>query len=342
MTTVSLHVFERESDTRTYSEPRFSSIGREDALEAAEELTIVIPAFNEELGIGYTLLRLQAEGRLAGAQLIVVSDGSTDRTAEIAAEHGATVIENWTNLGYGASLKRGIEHAQTALVAWFDADGQHDPAALAAMVDRLTHEKAQAVFGVRAADSHVVHQRVLGKRLIKFVAESAMGRSIPDVNCGLRVFRRVPLLRYLNLLPNGFSASTTSTLLFMNRNHHILFQKVRTAERIGTSSVRHFRDGFRTLHTIVRITVMFNAFRTFSAAAAALIGAGLIYGVALTLINGNGFPVFAAMTTILGVQVFCLGVVCDQISAMRLEHLDSKTSDTDHHSERRHASRKAA
>ena len=93
--------------------------------QRADDLTIIIPAFNEEAGIGPTLESLRNEPRLAGAKVIVISDGSTDRTAAIAAEHGATVIENWSNLGYGASLKRGIQRASTDLIAWFDADGQH-------------------------------------------------------------------------------------------------------------------------------------------------------------------------------------------------------------------------
>lgn len=295
----------------------------------ADDLTIIIPAYNEEAGIGKTLLSLKDEPRLAGAQVIVISDGSTDRTSEIAADHGATVIENWSNLGYGASLKRGIQRATTELIAWFDADGQHQPSDLADMLDRLRRDQAHAVIGARAAGSHVVKKRVIGKRIIKFAAEAAVGRSIPDVNCGLRIFRRVLLLRYVDLLPDGFSASTTSTLLFMKRNHHIVFHPIQTVERLGTSTVRQFRDGMRALHTILRITIMFNALRTFNWCAGLLIGSGLTYGLTMTLLKGAGFPVFAAMTTILGVQIFCLGLVCDQVSAMRLTYLGSSSRDVD-------------
>lgn len=295
----------------------------------AEDLTIIIPAFNEEAGIGKTLQSLKDEPRLSGARVIVISDGSSDRTSEIAASFGATIIENWSNLGYGASLKRGIQRSETDLVAWFDADGQHSPVDLADMHERMHREQAHAIVGARGAGSHVVKKRVLGKRVIKFAAEAAMGRKIPDVNCGLRIFKRVILQRYVNLLPDGFSASTTSTLLFMKRNHHILFHPIQSAERIGTSTVRQVRDGMRALHTILRITIMFNSFRTFSWCAGLLIAAGLMYGVTLGVVNGAGFPVFAAMLTILGVQVFGLGLVCDQISAMRLEQLGATSRDVD-------------
>lgn len=111
------------------------------SLRADDLTTIIIPAFNEEAGIGRTLQSLRDEPRLSGAKVIVISDGSSDRTAEVATEHGATVIENWSNLGYGASLKRGIQRATTELIAWFDADGQHQPSDLADMVERIHREE---------------------------------------------------------------------------------------------------------------------------------------------------------------------------------------------------------
>jgi hypothetical protein len=113
----------------------------------------------------------------------------------------------------------------------------------------------------------------------------------------------------------------------MKRNYHLVFHPVDVAERIGKSSVRQLRDGFRTLHTILRITILFNAFRTFNWVAGMLILGGLLYGVPLGLIRGAGFPVFGAMSIILGVQAFGLGVVCDQITAMRLERLGASNLD---------------
>jgi len=286
-------------------------------------VTILIPALNEEAGLAKTLAALRQEPRLTAAEVIVIDDGSSDATAEIAAAHDVTVIRNWANLGYGASLKRGVRAASNDLIAWFDADGQHSPTDLADMVDRLRLEQAHAVIGARTPASHVVKRRVFGKRILKLAAEAAVGRRIPDINCGLRVFRRAILERYLDLLPDGFSASTTSTVTFLKRNYHVIFHPVHVSERIGKSTVRQLRDGCRTLHTIMRLTVMFNAFRTFTCFALFLILAGMLYGLPLALIQGDGFPVLAALSIILGVQVFCLGVVCDQISALRLERLGS-------------------
>ena len=129
------------------------TLGIHQPASRGRQLTIVIPAYNEEAGIGATLQTLHAEPRLDGADIIVIDDGSTDRTAEIAGAWGATVIRNWTNLGYGASLKRGIRGAQTELIAWFDADGQHSASNLAEMVDCLYEVQAHAVIGARTSDT---------------------------------------------------------------------------------------------------------------------------------------------------------------------------------------------
>jgi len=287
-----------------------------------ERLTIIIPAYNEEGGIGRALESLANEPRLAGATILVMDDGSTDDTGRIAREHGARVVRSRTNRGYGASLKRGVRLAETEYVAWFDADGQHRACDLAEMYETLVQERAEAILGARTAASHSVRQRALGKTIIHIAAQIAVAMRIPDVNCGLRVFRTATLARYLHLLPDGFSASTTSTLVFLQKHHEVLFHDVVAPRRVGKSTVSQLRDGLRALHTILRILVLFNALRTFSAVAAVFVLAGLAYGVPVALVHGLGFPVLGALLVVLGIQVFCLGVVCDQISALRLERLE--------------------
>lgn len=289
---------------------------------SAERLTIIIPAFNEAAGIGPTLAALRSEPRLAQATILVVDDGSTDDTAHLARAHGVGVVSARSNLGYGAALKRGVRLAETEYVAWFDADGQHRACDLADMYQTIIREGAEAVLGARDAASHAVRERALGKLVIHYAAESAISRRIPDVNCGLRIFRRSTLNKYLHLLPNGFSASTTSTLLFLQRNHDVLFYPIVAPRRIGKSTVSQVRDGLRALHTILRILVLFNALRTFTALSALFVLGGIAYGIPVALLHGLGFPVLGALMVVTGIQIFCLGVVCDQISALRLERLE--------------------
>ncbi len=289
----------------------------------AARLTIIVPAFNEQAGIGAALRSLQNEPRLDGATIIVVDDGSTDDTADIAAASHVTVLRNRTNRGYGASLKRALRTADTEYVAWFDADGQHRASDLADMLERIVADNYDAVIGARGGDSHVHKGRRFGKQVIHRAAETAVGSKIPDVNCGLRVFRRDVLLRYVHLLPDGFSASTTSTLVVIQRNYNIAFHPVLVSERIGQSTVNQIRDGLRALHTILRILILFRALRTFTLLASVFLLIGFGYGIPMALKQGLGFPVLASLFVVSGIQIFCLGVVCDQISAMRLERLES-------------------
>lgn len=291
-------------------------------------LSIVVPAFNEEPAIGATLAALAAEPRLRGAQVVVIDDGSMDRTAEIVRSYpGVTLLRHERNQGYGAGIKTGIRAAESDVVAWYDADGQHRPGDLADMVTRLETESLDAVLGARSAESHAVRERALGKAVLKLVAQGIAGQAIPDVNCGLRVFRRAVIRRYLHLLPDGFSASTTSTLLMLKRHYRVSFHSVVAPRRAGHSSVRQLRDGLSTLHLIARIVMLFNAFRVFSAIAAIVGLTGLAYGTVIALRQGLGFPVLAALMVIVALQVFLMGLIGDQISAMRLERLEDRERD---------------
>jgi glycosyltransferase involved in cell wall biosynthesis len=290
---------------------------------SGDQLTILVPAFNEEEGLPGALAALRNEPRLAGATVVVINDGSTDKTADVARAHGAQVVVHKNNRGYGAGIKSGTRVAETPFVAWFDADGQHRAQDLADVFELCVREGYDAVLGNRGAGSHVVKSRVVGKQVLGLVASSVVGEGVPDLNCGLRVFRTEILLHYLPLLPDGFSASTTTTLLLYKRNRHFTFHSIVTEARKGKSTVKQVRDGLRTLHLMFRILVLFTAFKFFSLIAAAFLAVGLGYGSYVAVTHGQGFPVLAAMTALVGVIIFCFGIVSDQISTLRLEMLDS-------------------
>lgn len=286
-------------------------------------LTVIIPAFNEEEGLPPTLRALFAEPRLKGCRVIVIDDGSTDSTVVAArAVDGVEVLQHMNNKGYGAGIKTGTRHASTPYVAWFDADGQHRPEDLANLFEAAVRNEYDAVFGNRSTGSAVVKSRVAGKKILGLVANSVANQKIPDINCGLRVFRRSVLESYLPLLPDGFSASTTTTLLCIKRNRHHAFMPIVTAERVGTSSVKQVRDGVRTLHLMMRILFLFSAFRTFASIAAVLLLVGIAYGTTIALMHGQGFPVLALLVTLAGVIMLGFGIVSDQISALRIDLLE--------------------
>jgi len=292
-------------------------------LEASHDLTILIPAYNEEAGLGPCLETLLAEPDIKNATVIVIDDGSTDKTAEIAARYDRVkVLRHKNNQGYGAGIKTGTRHATTTYVAWFDADGQHRSQDLVAMYDLALREEYDAVIGERTSESAVVKSRVAGKYVLKQIARFVTGRRIHDINCGLRVFRRDLLENYLPLLPDGFSASTTSLLVFIKRNRHFCFAPVVVEARAGTSTVKQVRDGMKAIHLMTRILFLFSAFKTFAISAAIFIAVGMLYGISWAIYNGAGFPVLAALIVLIGVVLFCIGIVSDQISALRIELME--------------------
>lgn len=287
------------------------------------ELSVVIPAFNEEGGIGLTLRALRAE--LPHAEVIVVDDGSSDATRARAAEvPGVRVIVHATNRGYGASLKTGMSVASRSYVAWFDADNEHRVSDLISMVDRCHEEELAAVIGRRLSPSVSV-VRAVGKLSIRMLARSLGVDVGKDLNCGLRVFRRGVIRRYLPLLPDQFSASMTSTMVLVERGHRLGFHDIEVNPRIGTSKVR-IRDGFSTMVLVMRFVMLFGPMRFFFVPGLVTLLGGIGYGAVRAIISGRGFPVAASLITVTGLFMTLLGLVADQISQLRFAQLSLESA----------------
>lgn len=285
------------------------------------ELAVIIPAYNEQEGLGPTLETLRQA--CPQVQVIVIDDGSSDRTAEVARSvPGVQVIRHARNRGYGASLKTGMRATRRRYIAWYDADGQHRPEDLIRVAQPVIDGQYDVVIGVRGRDSAVQRDRAAGKWLLGFVARLVSGEKIPDLNSGLRCFRRDVILRYLHLLPDGFSASTTSTLMMMKRGYRLGYVPIVAHPRVGKSTVKIFADGMRTLQLIVRIIVLFEAFKIFTMLGAGLLVPGLIYGVAVALTRGQGFPTLAGTAVIAGLLTFFMGIVADQVVELRKERFE--------------------
>jgi glycosyltransferase involved in cell wall biosynthesis len=227
------------------------------------DVSIVIPAYNEEKAIATTLdaVKNAVSSSTRRYQVIVVNDGSKDRTAEEAASRGVTVLNHRRNRGYGASLKSGTLAARGDVVLFYDADNQFEPADIDRMVTELAD--LDAVLGARTQGSHAPFSRRGGKKVLGWLANYLARTRIPDLNCGLRAIRREVLLDYLHLLPNGFSASTTTTLVLLKEGHDVKFVPVTVKRRIGTSTVKPIKDGIDTALLIVRLTTLLDPFRVF-------------------------------------------------------------------------------
>jgi glycosyltransferase involved in cell wall biosynthesis len=290
-----------------------------DLVSIESRLSIVIPAFNEEKGIAPTLSELTA--RLSDAEIVVIDDGSSDQTAAVVAKFPqVTLVQHHFNRGYGAALKTGMTISTREFVAWFDADNEHRVDDLIAMAKRMTSEKVAAVIAQRRY-SGPSPLRNWGKVVIRLLARSIAFQGGKDINCGLRIFRRDVITRYLPLLPNSFSASITSTIVLLERGYPVAHHSVELNQRVGTSKVK-ISDGFLALMLVFRIVMLFAPMRIFLRFGLILFAVGLVYGMGMALIAGRGLPIAALGLMLGGVLMAFFGLAADQISQMRLTSYD--------------------
>jgi glycosyltransferase involved in cell wall biosynthesis len=274
----------------------------------AKDVSVVIPAFNEQDGIAAVIAPLLARGF---REVLVVDDGSSDATAARATAAGARVVRHPYNKGNGAAVKTGIREALSEVVLLMDADGQHDPGEVASIYEPIG--RFDMVIGARASKDQSF-TRALGNTLFKALASWLTGRPIPDLTSGFRAARRERLLEILHLLPNGFSYPTTSCLAFLKAGLSVDFVKVRVRPRVGTSKIKVLRDGTRFLLIILKIVTLYSPLRVFFPVSAAAFALGVGYGV-WNVANYGKIPMGSALLIQLAVVVFLFGLISEQIAA---------------------------
>ena len=294
------------------------------------ELTIIIPAYNEELALRETIETLTPIALRNNWDILVVNDGSTDRTAVILAGiPGIRFISHTYNKGYGASLKTGINAASSPLIAFYDADGQHRPTDVEEMMRYFKSHNCDMLVGERGKDSHRDWLRRPGKWLLAKVANYLAEHKIPDLNSGLRIIKREIMIPLLHLFPNGFSFSTTSTIAFFNLGFSVDYYPIKVNKRIGKSSVKQFKHGTTVILLMIRLILLFNPLKIFLPVSLYLFIIGMLYEIiwGIFLIPNNVRLIPAAFFTILtSILVFFFGLVVDQISELR-KHLSLKSFD---------------
>jgi glycosyltransferase involved in cell wall biosynthesis len=280
-------------------------------------VSIIIPAYNEQDGIIATLENLREY--FPAAEIIVVDDGSQDGTAErVARFQGVRLLQHHFNRGYGGALKTGMRSATRELIAWFDADNEHRADFLQEMILRLQDEKLAAVLGQRPKSVSIV--RGVGKYFIRMLARILRVKSGTDLNCGLRVFKRDMILPYLQILPDTYSASLTSTIILVEQRYPFKFHSIQTNQRIGNSKVA-LSDGFNTMLLVLRVITLFAPMRIFLQTSLYLLLIGGGYSLYVALTKGEGLPVLGAFILIAGVLIAILGLIADQISQIRISAL---------------------
>jgi len=277
------------------------------------QATIIIPAYNEQNSIEKTVSEVKMLGERY--HVLVIDDGSVDDTAALAIQAGAEVISHPYNKGYGASLKTGIERAHSDNIVFFDADGQHDVKDIPRMVELI--KMYDMVVGDRSSSNNTYAYRLPGKWFLSKVANFLVGHHIPDLNCGFRCLRRDKAMKFISILPNGFSCSTTLTLAFYKEGLSVGFIPVYVRSRLhGRSEVNYLRDGAKTLLLITRITALFNPLKVFAPVGLAIATLGIIYGL-YSVITESNITDTSVLTILVGVLIIFFGILADQVASIR-------------------------
>ncbi|MFA6099437.1 MAG: glycosyltransferase family 2 protein [Patescibacteria group bacterium] len=279
-------------------------------------LSLIIPALNEEGAIVETIDNLKSLAAREGwdLDLIVVNDGSTDKTGLLAQERGARVIHHPTNGGYGRSLQDGIRVAKNNLIAITDADGTYPVDQLPKLLEMVTGRGFDMAVGARQGKEFKRGFWKYPARIaFRFLAEYVAGRRIPDINSGLRVFRRDALRPHLSRTCNGFSFTTSITLIFMLNGFFVGYAPIDYAERRGESKVRHFRDTLRTAQILISLISAYNPLKLFLLLSFFSAALGLIF-LMIYYIFGYFSALWISMACFGGVlPIFALGCLAESV-----------------------------
>jgi glycosyltransferase involved in cell wall biosynthesis len=276
-------------------------------------ISVILPAKNEAEGLQRTLPVLRAH--FPEAEVIVVDDGSTDATAAVAAGHGARVLSSPYSMGNGAAIKRGARAAGGDILVFMDADGQHDPGLIQALLDKLD-AGFDMVVGARDSSGQANAGRGAANAFYNRLASWMTGHRIADLTSGFRAVRADKFREFLHLLPNGFSYPTTSTMAFFRSAYPVAYVSIPVARRIGTTShIRPLRDGLRFLLIIFKIATLYSPLKLFAPTAFVFASLGLGY-YAYTFFAQHRFTNMSALMLSAAVIVFLIGLISEQITAL--------------------------
>ena len=282
-------------------------------------ISIILPAKNEAAGLAKVLPVLKRI--LPAAELIVVDDGSSDYTAEVSRSHGAKVVSHLYSMGNGAAVKSGARAAQGDTLVFMDADGQHQPEDIPALLAKF-EEGYDMVVGARSVKSQAGAHRAFANGFYNRMASLMVGHRVRDLTSGFRVVNAQKCRRFLPLLPNGFSYPTTITMSFFRAGYAVAYVEIHAPRRIGRSHVRLLRDGMRFLLIIFKIGTLYSPLKLFLPISLAFFLTGASYST-FTLTFEHRFTNMSALLLITAMLVFLIGLVSEQITSLFYKDTES-------------------
>jgi glycosyltransferase involved in cell wall biosynthesis len=281
-------------------------------VNSKNQISIVIPAKNEAANL-HALLK-QIKTVTPDAEILVIDDGSTDDTGLIAKNADATVIKHPYSQGNGAAIKTGARKAKGDIIIFMDADGQHDPNDIPALLAKLD-EDYDMVVGARHISTQSSWLRKIGNSFYNWLASIMTGHRIEDLTSGYRAVRADKFRKFLYLLPNGFSYPTTSTMAFFRSGFPVAYIPIHAGIRTGKSHISIIKDGIRFFIIILRIGALFSPMRLFLPLSAVIFMIGLGY-YGYTYFTANRFTNMSGVLFISSLLIFLNGIISEQISSL--------------------------
>lgn len=283
------------------------------------DLTIVIPAYNEEQALSFFLPELIDYCRPRGCRLIIVNDGSKDNTRALLSQYDSTPffvsLYHKVNRGYGGAIKTGIDAAETPYVITIDADGQHRLEDVSALYEALKKNDADMVIGCRKKHKESRYRKT-GKALIRFIATLLMPIHIQDLNSGMKIYHTDLARQYMQLCPDNMAFSDIVTLIFINQHHLVLEHPITVVPRTTGESTISTKTAFDTVMEILHIVTLFNPMRIFLPPALFFLLFSAIWGIPI-LLRGEGISVGTLFLFVTGLIFFFLGLIAEQLALIR-------------------------
>jgi polyisoprenyl-phosphate glycosyltransferase len=284
--------------------------------QTGPDVSVVLPCYNERNHVEQEVKRIRAALEAAGMsyELICVDDGSTDGTREVLASIPAIrTILFPRNQGSGTARRIGTQEARGRVVVWTDADMTYPNELIPDLVRELDEGYDQVVGARKTEAGTYKFFRVPAKWAIRRLAAYLTNTPIPDLNSGLRAFKRDVAKPYLRLLPPGFSCVTTITLAFLSNGHPIKYVPIDYFKRAGSSKFHPFKDAYNYIIQVLRMVMYFNPLRVLMPVALTLLG-GTFVKLVWDLV---AHPFRVATNTVLlgvtGLVIACLALLADLV-----------------------------